>query len=225
LSKVDDYRNTSDCPRLSGVTEEKAKLEKRIHENHPRVEVFYNKINNKSEQYFKDFLRLYNNKCAYCGVKIGILDIRLVEIDHYICKSSFSNDKSGRIQAGKVSNLILACYSCNHNKGSYLIKSTHRSLLNPDDGSIANVFQRNEDYYICVCEKYAHDRDVMLFYNTLMLGGQEKRLDYLLLEMFHLANRMKGHREDLSIRLEQCFGLLLRKRNATFTFLKKEERN
>ena len=46
----------------------------------------YNFVHDKQDVYFKPFSEIYNCKCAYCGAWIGISDIRLFEVDHFICE-------------------------------------------------------------------------------------------------------------------------------------------
>lgn len=178
-----DYRNTTNCPVLVDVALKKCALERKIQQDHKRAKIMYNFVHDKQDVYFKPFSEIYNCKCAYCGAWIGISDIRLFEVDHFICEDAFSKDTAGRSEAGKVSNLVLACYSCNRGKGKLMIDEDHQGTLNPDDGSIAQVFDRNEDYYICIRPDYAEDQVVVDFYQKLLLGSEFRRLDYLLLEI------------------------------------------
>lgn len=158
---------------------------------------------------------IYNCKCAYCGAWIGISDIRLFEVDHFICEDAFSKDTAGRSEAGKVSNLVLACYSCNRGKGKLMIDEDHQGTLNPDDGSIAQVFDRNEDYYICIRPDYAEDQVVVDFYQKLLLGSEFRRLDYLLLEIKNFISTQRTSNPTVAEKLEQCLGALIMKRNKT----------
>jgi len=143
-----DYRYTESCPKLLNVGIKKNSLEKEIRLNCPRAKIIYNYVKNRSGSYFSKFADIYNSKCAYCGADLRFTDGRLFEVDHFVCKSSFSADTDGRGEAGKMDNLVLSCYSCNRGKGSLLVTEEYRYLINPDDSSIASVFFRDENYYI-----------------------------------------------------------------------------
>jgi 5-methylcytosine-specific restriction endonuclease McrA len=211
----DDYRNTTNCPILTDVAHKKSDLEAKIRADHPHARIMYNFVHKKGDVYFEPFSKIYNHKCAYCGVLIGIADIRLFEVDHFICEDSFPGNTEGRIEAGKVSNLVLACYSCNRGKGDLMIDQEHQRTLNPDDGSIARVFDRDEDYYICIRQDYAEDPLVVDFYQKLLLGSEFRRLDYLLLEMKNFISTQRTSNPTIAAKLEQCLCALLMKRNKT----------
>lgn len=214
-AKTKDYRNADGCPVLSNVQQKKMILENTILQNHPRQQIMYNAVRDKDSTFFKEFAKIYNQKCAYCGAKIGHTDIRLFEVDHFICQSSYSNDTQGRIAAGKTSNLALSCLSCNRGKGDLLIDGKYRELLNPDDGSIATVFFRDDNYYIRVEDAYSDDPVVQSFFKQLMLESELRRLDYLLLEMNNLLSTLKNKNLGLAARLEQCMSILLQRKNET----------
>ena len=135
-----DYRNTEHCPVLMDVAIRKSVLEEKIKSEHKRISIFYNKVKDKNGEYFKSFAKIYHGKCAYCGASIKFTDIRLFEVDHYICESAFSKDTDGRAAAGRLGNLIFSCYSCNRGKGALHITDKYLPLLNPDDNSIARFF-------------------------------------------------------------------------------------
>ncbi len=208
-----DYRNTDQCPSLAEVAAKKNKLEKIIRKKHKKTKIIYNQINDKQGEYFIEFASIYNYKCAYCGAALKFTDIRLFEIDHFICESAFSDDTEGRIEAGKVQNLAFSCYSCNRGKGSLHIKVNYQPKLNPDDNSIANVFFRDEEYYIKIHNDYSEDISIQVFYEKLLLGSESRRLDYLLLEMDNLIAYLQNSNQALSNKLEQCKSRLLQKKN------------
>ena len=85
-----DYRNTTNCPVLVDVALKKCALERKIQQDHKRAKIMYNFVHDKQDVYFKPFSEIYNCKCAYCGAWIGISDIRLFEVDHFICEDAFS---------------------------------------------------------------------------------------------------------------------------------------
>lgn len=215
VAATKDYRNADGCPVLTDVQEKKAMLEKQILQDHPHQKIMYKAIKNKNDKYFEMLVSIYNHKCAYCGARIGHTDIKLFEVDHFICESSYSKDTQGRAEAGRTSNLTFSCYSCNRGKGDFPINGKYRKLLNPDDGSIATVFTRDDLYYIRVDDTYSKDTTVQMFYKQLMLGSETRRLDYLLLEMSNLCSVTKAENPALAEKLEQCIGILLQRKNNT----------
>ncbi len=209
-----DYRNADGCLVLTDMKQKKSTLENQILQEHPRQRIMYNAIKNKNEQYFRIFAKIYNFKCAYCGAKMGDTDIRLFEVDHFVCKSSFPSDKQGHAKAGRTSNLAFSCYSCNRGKSNLAFDEIHQELLNPDNGSIATVFTRDDYYYIRVADTYSEDTHVQRFYKQLSLGSEFRRLDYLLLEMSNLASIKKEENPTLVEKLEQCIEVLLQRKNS-----------
>lgn len=213
MEKTKDYRNTDTCPVLTDVALKKSALEDKIRKDHNRAKIMYNYVHDKRATYFKFFSEIYNSKCAYCGILIGIIDIRMFEVDHFVCEDVFSNDTTGRSEAGKVSNLVLSCYSCNRGKGKLIIDGGYKKILNPDDNSIAKVFVRDDNYYIRIQPGHAGDHVIEDFYERLLLGSEFRRLDYLLLEVEELIQRL--HNPIIVQKLEQCFSKLVVKRNKT----------
>lgn len=214
--KNKDYRNTANCPILVDVALKKRALECEILKKHKRAKIMYNFVHDKQDVYFKRFSEIYNCKCAYCGVLMKFSDIRLFEVDHFICEDAFSKDVVGRSKAGKVSNLVLACYSCNRGKGNLMIDEDHQRILNPDDGSIARVFDRNEEYYIFIQRDYAEDPLVVDFYKKLSLGSQFRRLDYLLLDIQNFIPTQRTSNPIVAEKLERCLYFLMTRRNKYF---------
>jgi len=216
LSEINrDYRNTEYCPILTDVALKKSVLEDKIRKEHGRARIMYNYIYNKEGAYFKAFSEIYNRKCAYCGVLIGIIDIRMFEVDHFVCESSFSDNTVGRSEAGKVSNLVLSCYSCNRGKGNLEVGGRYQEILNPDDNSIAEVFFRDDNYYIKIQPDYTGDSVIADFYERLLLGSEFRRLDYLLLEINNLISVQWRCNPTIAESLAHCFSRLMVKRNET----------
>lgn len=83
-----------------------------------------------------------------------------------------------------------------------MIDEDHQGTLNPDDGSIAQVFDRNEDYYICIRPDYAEDQVVVDFYQKLLLGSEFRRLDYLLLEIKNFISTQRTSNPTVAEKLE-----------------------
>lgn len=171
-----DYRNTEYCSILQDLDSKKKALNDEIRKNHPTVRIIYNKVKENDKCYKVKFMEIYNYKCSYCGNSIDNISSTLFEVDHYICESSFDSKEI----AGRIENLVLACYDCNRSKGSLLIKEGYIDTLNPDLEHIKNVFFRDDHYYIQISEKYKHDDFINQFYEKLKLGYQSRRLDFCL---------------------------------------------
>lgn len=185
---TNDYRNTEYCPILENVGSKKKVLEDKIRKKHPRQQIIYNKVHVRDTEFNREFCNIYNCKCAYCGVSMKVLSNKLFEVDHIIAESTFDSKEL----AGKMDNLVLACYQCNRNKGEFPIKGDYIEKLNTDNGKIATVFYRDEDYYIRINEEYADDKIINDFYNKLQLIHQTRRLDYLLDNMYGLHKKIEG---------------------------------
>lgn len=185
---TNDYRNTEYCPILENVENKKKVLDEKIRLAHPRQRIMYNKVHDRNTTFNKEFCNIYNCKCDYCGVSMDILPATLFEVDHFIAESLF-DDKE---KSGKVENLVLACYQCNRNKKNFKIVGDYIDILNTDDGKIANVFFRDDKYYIRIKDEYIDDTTINNFYNQLQLVHQTRRLDYLLINMQGLQKKLEG---------------------------------
>ncbi|TXK83554.1 HNH endonuclease [Paenibacillus sp. N3.4] len=204
-----DYRNTTYCSILQELNLKKKTLNDEICKNHTRLKIVYNKVKDTDNSYKGKFMAIYNYKCSYCGNSIDNLSSTLFEVDHYICESSFeSNEKAGRME-----NLVLACYDCNRAKSSFLIKEEYNNLLNPDLEYIKNVLCRDDLYYIQISEDYKDDEFIKQFYDKMKLEYQSRRLDFLLMNINGLCKKNDGKPqvEKLNIVLRK----LQHKRNLT----------
>lgn len=99
-----------------------------------------------------------------------IVGKKTVQIDHI--DSSEPKDNT-------LKNLAPACFDYNQKKKDICDKHSLASIINPYN-SIHNVFQRNDDYSICIKDGYIDNEDVRVFFEKLKLGSQIKRIDYLL---------------------------------------------
>lgn len=211
MARDKDYRNTEYCPILNRVEEQKQALEKEIRSEFPRAKIIYNKVNNRGSVYHKKFAKIYNNKCAYCGSLCGLLPIESFEIDHFLNEASFPDTTEGRAEAGKMINLAWSCISCNRGKRGIAIKSPYDDLLSVDNGNIAMVFRRDGDYYIRICDTYKDDKFIQQFYESLHLGYETRRLDYLGLQ---LEGKYQVEKDEKRKRkLGESLSILLKKRN------------
>lgn len=204
---TNDYRNTEYCPLLENVEDKKKTLEEKIRTDHPRQTIMYNKVHNRNTIYNEEFRAIYNCKCAYCGVSMDILPATLFEVDHFVAESLFDNKET----AGKVDNLVLACYQCNRNKKDFEIGGEYIKKLNTDDGEIAGVFFRDDKYYIRIKDDYREDQTINDFYDQLQLVHQTRRLDYLLMNMQGLHKKLEGTVQ--GGRLAEAILTMQRKRN------------
>lgn len=199
-----DYRNTTYCLKLEKVINKKEELQKKIREEGHTTENFYELVRDK---YRNEYLKIYNYKCAYCGVLILDVTNELMEIDHYKNKASFSKVT----KAGPLDNLILSCKTCNRGKGKLEISGENFKKLNPDYEDIKECFYRDEDYSIKISEKYKNDIKVKEFYEKLKLNYEFRKIDFLLLNMDGLYDKLpKG---ELKTKLGELKGLLKNKRS------------
>ena len=175
---------------------------------HPRAKDIHAYVSKNEGTYKKDFIKIYNGKCAYCGTSIKIIPKTMFEIDHFIPQSAdcFVN----KAAAGDISNIVLSCQTCNHNKSDFLIEPEIRSLLHPDHDGIRNAFFRDELYYIRVVD--GQPSEVTDFYSQLELDRQICRLDYLLLNMKGLYAKI-ADRPEIHNLLGEAISLLSEKRN------------
>ena len=204
-----DYRNTEYCSSLKEVEQKKKELNKKICEEHPKAKIIYNQIKDTDQAYRNQFMEIYNYKCSYCGNSIWNLSSTLLEVDHYICESSFDSKE----KAGKIENLVLSCYDCNRAKSNFPIDNDYIDTVNPDLEEIKNVFVRDDKYYIKISDKYMKDKFIEDFYIQLKLGYETRRLDFLLLNLQGLYRRLgdKPEAQKLGIILNK----LQQKRNLT----------
>ena len=141
----------------------------------------------------------------------GLLPVESFEVDHFLNEASFSDTTEGRIEAGRIFNLVWSCISCNRGKRGITIEPPYDELLNVDSGKITEVFERDKNYYIRICDTYQSDEFVQRFYEELHLGYETRRLDYLGLQ---IAGKYQAERnEERKRKLAESLSILLRKRN------------
>lgn len=211
MARDKDYRNTEYCPILNKVEEQKQVLEKEIKSEFPRTKIVYNKVNNRDSVYHKKFAQIYNNKCAYCGALWGLLPVESFGVDHFLNEASFPDTTEGRVEAGRMINLVWSCISCNRGKREITIKPPYDDLLNVDNGNIAMVFRRDREFYIRICNTYQNDKFIQQFYKSLHLGYETRRLDYLGLQLEGKYQAEKD--EKRKNKLGECLSILMKERN------------
>ena len=203
-----DYRNTVYEVLNKNIINDKNALEERIKREHPKVKIIYNQINKKDSEYNKRFRNIYNNKCAYCGITTDVISSELLEIDHFICESSF---KENKIKAGEINNLVLSCKKCNRAKSDFKWEEEYTSKFSVDDGNITELFYRDEDYSIKIKGKYITDKTICSFYRKLKLNEEIRRLDFLLMNMYGFYNKYSENKN--IYRILEYIVLLQKKRN------------
>lgn len=205
-----DYRRTKYCPMLVDVKEKKEKVEALVKAEHPYAQDMHTYISNNSEKFKLEFLKVYNGKCAYCGVSVDLIKKNDFEIDHFLYEKApkFKTKKD----AGYIENLVLACHDCNHNKSSFWIEESYFDKLYPDGEEIKNIFIRDEQYCICINELYTDDPYINDFYNKVRLGSELHRLDYLLMNIIGLQKQCQENTE-LYSRLGKIKDTIIEKRN------------
>ena len=203
-----DYRNTRYYTKKNNIINEKKRLEDKIRKECPRTQIIYNQISQKEKEYNKLFREIYNNKCAYCGITTDVISSELLEIDHFICESSF---KENKIKAGEINNLVLSCKKCNRAKSDFKWEEEYTSKFSVDDGNITELFYRDKDYSIKVEGDFISDTNICSFYKTLKFSDEVRRLDFLLMNLYGFYK--KHINEDVSGKISKCIILLQQKRN------------
>lgn len=204
-----DYRYTKYEHKNTNIIDDKKEFIAKIKLEHSKTVNHYSLISPNDGPYKKLYLKIYDNKCVYCGNSMTNLSIYLFEIDHYINKASFS--QSEEKLANHINNLYPACKICNSKKSGITFVNEYVELFNPDN-NIQNLFYRDEQYNIKIQEKYINDAFIKKFYERLKLDHTARRLDYLLLCMIGLATKTRG--SSLSKELSQLIVTLQGKRNA-----------
>ena len=210
MDESKDYRRTKYCPELLGIKEKKKNVEALVKNAHPKAEDMHRYISDNSEIFKLEFLQAYNGKCAYCGVSVDLLKKNEFQIDHFLYAKApkFSTKKD----AGYIENLVLACHDCNQNKKSFWIAEEYYDKLHPDGEEIKNTFIRDEQYYICVNDKYKESQCIKEFYDQLRLGSELHRLDYLLMNIIGLQRQCREN-EELYAGLGKIMDVIKTKRN------------
>lgn len=206
---MDDYRCTKFCPPLVEVQKNKDDFVWRMKNDNPRIKNWYNLIRDNEKKYKIDFMKIYNNKCAYCGVAMGMLPKEYFEVDHYICKNDISNISDCEVD--NIQNLVLACIKCNRKKSDFIFSKNGAAQFSPDDGSITNLFYRDDLFNIKIKGHYEYNSEVTDFYNKLKLGSELRRLDYILLFLSGMIDEAKN--KDIASELRNIREAILRKRN------------
>ena len=207
---TDDYRNTEYCEPYKDSSFKKEKVVELFKQLHPKATDMHTYISDNDGPLKDAFLAAYNWKCAYCGVSIDIISKQAFEVDHFIHRKAPRFKTTAA--AGYIENLVLSCHRCNHAKGDLEIPDTAHEYLHPDKPGIKTTFVRDDDFYIRIADEKKTDPVVCEFYNRLDLQNDVHRLDYLLLNMRGLRQKI-GENNPAQKHLSDAIDLLQRKRN------------
>ena len=208
---VDDYRCTKYCERFTDITLKKDELEKNIQMEHKKMITDYHKYVRRNDSFYKkEFIKIYNGKCAYCGISIDVIGKEVFEIDHFRNKKREDFFTEG--EAGYMGNLVLSCHDCNNCKNSFAITDSNEYDLNPDKEEIYKNFIRDDMFYIQVSKRGTLKSDVTKFYKKLHFDSEMRRIDYLLMSMMGLENKIKKRGKEIE-GLSNAILLILKKRN------------
>lgn len=208
---IEDYRNTKYCPVLENLQKKKDDIVTLVKNEHPKAVDMHTYISKNEEHVKNVFIKAYNGKCSYCGASLDILPKSLFQIDHFIFQKALEFNGS-KAAAGHIENLVLACNICNHCKSAFSIPKDQREYLHPDKDAIRNTFIRDDNYYIQVSEEQSSNAVVNEFYKKLKLGSEIHRLDYLLMSMIGLQEKLTVEHPAYAT-LGQAINQLKKKRN------------
>lgn len=205
---MEDYRNTKYCKNLSGVEDRKKNVQKLVNKVYPRAIDMHHYIKDNKDVFKAEFIKAYNGKCAYCGVSIDIIPKEQFQIDHFVNEKAFVK----KAKAGKIENLVLACYQCNHSKSDFQITDANKDDLCPDGDGIKANFTRDSLFNICLSETGRKKTNVCTFYEQVKLGDEIHRLDYLLMSMKGLTKKLSNEGKTID-GLYEAIDILQSKRN------------
>lgn len=169
--KTNDYR----CPifkRYGNINILKKALLLKIKIKHKRAKNIYNLISLNNSEYRDDFMKCYDNKCAYCGISLGIIEKNQFEIDHFIPKDLMNKNTIS------INNLVLSCYNCNRKKVDFM---PGENILHPDMLYLHDIFVRDADFYIVVSDKYKNNKNINNFYDQLKFNSDKRRIDFMIM--------------------------------------------
>lgn len=174
-----DYRCTNYNIKDFSLGTKKDDFMELLKKRHPRTTNIYNCVKEKSGDMNDEFRELYHKSCVYCGVDNRIISKSDFEVDHFIPSTSevFKGDKNS------IENIVSSCKYCNRKKSNMEFSDESSALLHPDNNKLLELFYRNDKYYIKVSSKYVGNKEIINFYQQLMLNSEQRRLDYFLMEL------------------------------------------
>ena len=115
--------------------------------------------------------------------------------------------------------MVLSCQFCNRRKGNIELPTEDHDKINPDGTGICKSFIRDDEYYIKISDEFSNNKSVQAFYNGHNLVSSLHRIDYLLMNMRGLIEKV-GTSSPAFGGLSIAIDLLQKKRN---TFVGKEK--
>lgn len=197
------------------IRQQKKILKNLIAQKHSTEDI-HSLVSVRSGVYREIFMKIYDEKCCYCKVPLGLISNENFQIDHFVHEESDLFEKGNRLSKtnpGDIRNIVLACSGCNSNKSNFQF-SNNRMHLYPfhPDKNINKVFKiNNTDYSIYISSKYSKNGEIRAFYNQLDLGNYRHQLDFLIMHLMNLENEEK--RTNIKLILNYCISKLMQKRN------------
>lgn len=208
---VGDYRITAYDSGFGDIPSKKAALVNEIKNAHPHKRDMHDLVSVNDSVWKRKFMQVYDGKCAYCGVSLNIASQRYFEVDHFIYQKHprFNGSKAN---AGYMENLVLACNLCNRSKSGIDVPDDTHAYLHPDKPGITETFIRDDDFYIRISESKKDNPKAVELYQALNLDAEIRRLDYLLMSMKGLRQKISKD-SPAQTYLADAIELLQRKRN------------
>lgn len=134
----------------------------------PRTTAYYTKISKRGSDAHTAFLKLYQNRCVYCGKKNDNITGDGYHIDHF----KPHNDKAIMERYHDIYNLVFSCEFCNGKKGN----EEFTDEFHPDTGYLDNFYSRNEFFEITFEELGG---DIQKFYEKMEFYDKRHKINYL----------------------------------------------
>lgn len=128
----------------------------------------------KREEHIKFSSDVFDNRCAYCGMKYETG--RIYEVDHFKSKANYVEETHN------IDNLVLACKTCNSSKGDIEL----HEFLHPNE-KLTDYYLRNDTYKVEINDiEYDNaNQDVQLSIDKLIdkvLNKRHVQLSYAIEE-------------------------------------------
>lgn len=159
-------------------------IERKIRKKH-MIGNHYSKISNKKNSYYEEFEKIYELKCAYCGINTSINPTTMFEVDHFVNKKQ-EFDFNGKT-VNHLDNLVFSCRKCNQAKDSFYVNDEYE-LLHPDNGTLSKVFERDTDYRITINQEYTDNKTISDFYSKMGFSDRFRKIDYLILNLHYMKD-------------------------------------
>ncbi|WP_214729591.1 HNH endonuclease [Exiguobacterium sp. s168] len=213
-----DYRNTSFINYDFEMGNKKVEFLKQFSVKHPRAENHYSHISEKSSSLNFLFREIYFHKCAYCGVNIEVIDSSNFEVDHFIpkniLKQAIPHYNSNYING--ILNLVSSCKTCNRSKSNFVCHEGEIDLIHPDRNQLKIIFNRKEDFSIEIHPDYKYSDNIEKFFKTLKLDSQQRRMEYLIMEMKDFCSKFEGKENKTILQIKSMIMQIENKRRRLY---------